>query len=280
MCLRGSSGGGEDSDGEEEGQVVVMVKEGLEGVYMRGLERAGRLKGDVERVLGKERKLGRTMVLEDGGKWQRPRSMAFAAHIHTSVEGRPHLLLAYTWVLYMALFSGGRYIRSRLRQAGSGFWNRRVEGESEGSYRRRMEDNEKEDAVDGYLGFWTFEGDEDGENLKAEFKQRFATIEANLTEAEKEEVVQGAVSIMQSITGVVVEISEVVGTGLPAATGFIAAGQRVDGGVDGRERDEPSMRWLLLKHVLPMGMVELIAAGARTAVSVGTGHSFWSPRAR
>lgn len=69
-----------------------------------------------------------------------------------------------------------------------------------------MANSEKGDAVDGYLGFWTFEGDEDGEDLEAEFKARFASVEDILTEAEKEEVVQEAVFIMQSITEVVVEI--------------------------------------------------------------------------
>ena len=182
----------------------------------------------------------------------------------------------------MALFSGGRYIRSRLRQAGIGFWERRVEGEKgKGSYGgRRMANGEKGNAVDGYLEFWTFEGDKDGEDLNAELKARFASIQDILTEAEKEEVVQEAVFIMQSITEVVVEIGEVFGTSVSAAAGFFAAELRADWRVDGREEDEPSMRWLLLKHILPMGMVELIAAGARSAVSVGMVPLFWSARAR
>lgn len=259
VLLRGVGGDGE------------VVVNGLRGVHLKELERAGRLRGDVERILKRlEYPLHRLAVdLE-----RRARLEAFVDHIRTSTPAKPHLLLAYTWVLYMALFSGGRYIRSRLRQAGIGFWEGRVEGGSEGGYGRRIEDDEKGVAVDRYLGFWTFEGEEDGEDLKAEFKQRFASIEATLTGDEKEEVVQEAVFIMQSITGVVVEISEVIGTGLPAA-----GGSRVYGGVHGREEDEPSMRWLLLKHVLPMGMVELIAAGARSAASAGMGPLFWSARA-
>lgn len=276
VLLRGDDGDDDGGDGIEVGdggEEQVVVK-GLRGVYMRGLERAGRLRGDVERTSSRLNYPLRRLDVESE---QRSRLEAFTDHVRTSTPAKPHLLLAYTWVLYMALFSGGRYVRSRLRQAGIGFWERRIEGgEGRGSYGgRRMEDDEKGDAVDGYLGFWTFDGEEDGEDLKTEFKQRFATIEATLTEAEKEEVVQEAVFIMRSITGVVVEISEVIGTGLSAA-----AGLRVDGGVHEREEEEPSMRWLLLKHVLPMGMVELIAAGARSAVSVGMGPLFWSARAR
>ena len=89
---------------------------------------------------------------------------------------------------------------------------------------------------------------------------------------------QEAGFVMQSMIGVVVETCEMFGTGLSEG----AAGGRTvhDETVDGRAHDEPSMRWLLLKHVLPMGMVELIAAGARSAASVGMGTSFWSARAK
>ena len=37
------------------------------------------------------------------------------------------MLLAYAWVLYMALFSGGRFIRATLESAGTdGFWHRKA----------------------------------------------------------------------------------------------------------------------------------------------------------
>lgn len=264
------SGVGEEGEAEAEEAAEEVVK-GLRGMYARGLERGARLTGDVETVL-RLRLRGRAV---DPGR--RPRLEAFTERIRTAVSGRPHLLLAYTWVLYLALFSGGRYIRAGLRGAGAGFWHRGVrEGGSDGgSLGKGLEGEEGGGGVDGCLGFWTFEGEADGEDLKAGFKAGFAAVEGTLTEAEKEEVVREAVFIMQSMTGVVVEISEVVGTGNP-----VAAGQWVDQRLDGRkDEDEPSMRWLLLKHVLPMGMVELIAAGARSALSVGMVPSFWSARA-
>ena len=255
-------GGDDEGSGEEAAEEVVK---GLRGLYARGLERGARLTGDVETVL---RRSGRGV---DPGR--RPRLEAFTERIRAAVPGRPHLLLAYTWVLYLALFSGGRYIRAGLRGAGAGFWHRGVEGGSEGGFLGTgLAGEGRGGGVDGCLGFWTFEGEADGEDLKAGFKAGFAAVEGTLTEVEKEEVVREAVFIMQSMTGVVVEISEVVGTGNP-----VAAGQWVDQRLDGRkDEDEPSMRWLLLKHVLPMGMVELIAAGARSAISVGMVPSFWS----
>ncbi|PVH89961.1 heme oxygenase-like protein [Cadophora sp. DSE1049] len=51
----------------------------------------------------------------------------FLQHTKTSVEANPHVLLAYAWVLYMALFSGGRYLRAALIEAGGQgdtFWSR------------------------------------------------------------------------------------------------------------------------------------------------------------
>ncbi len=47
---------------------------------------------------------------------------AFLAHIRYSVARRPHVLIAYAWVFYMALFSGGRWIRAQLHGAGERFW--------------------------------------------------------------------------------------------------------------------------------------------------------------
>ncbi|KAI6084788.1 hypothetical protein F4821DRAFT_166929 [Hypoxylon rubiginosum] len=48
----------------------------------------------------------------------------FVQHIKKAVAKRPHVLLAYAWVLYMALFSGGRFIRASLERvdAASPFW--------------------------------------------------------------------------------------------------------------------------------------------------------------
>lgn len=46
------------------------------------------------------------------------------------------------------------------------------------------------------------------------------------------------------------------------------------------EEDVIAKKDLLLKHVLPMSMLELIAGVARGAVGVGMTPSFWSPSAQ
>ncbi len=225
-----------DVGGLKEGE--EMMWKSLRGLRMDELLRARRLRSDVLNIVSKAG--GRGPDTEAKG---RPRLRAFVAHIRSAAKGKPHLLMAYTWVLYMALFSGGRYIRARLRGAGGEFWSG---GDEEGT-------------ADRYLTFWSFEGGEDGEDLKAEFKDRFASVEERLTEGEKDEVVKEAVFVMRAVEGVVGEVAEVIGEG--------AGGQ-------------PGMRWLLLKHVLPMGMVELVEAVGRGAVGVGVGVSAWRARGR
>ncbi len=232
--LKEGEGEGDGSDGE-----MDRVWKSLRGLRMDRLLRASRLRSDVLNIGSKAG--GRrpdTELLK-----RRPRLQAFVAHVRSAAKGKPHLLMAYMWVLYMALFSGGRYIRARLRGAGGEFWSG---GDEEGT-------------ADRYLTFWSFEGGEDGEDLKAEFKDRFASVEERLTEGEKDEVVGEAVFIMRAVEGVVGEVAEVIGQG--------AEGQ-------------PGMRWLLLKHVLPMGMVELMEAVGRGAVGVGVGVSAWRARGR
>ena len=54
---------------------------------------------------------------------KRPRLMTFISHIQTSTTRKPHLLIAYAWIFYMALFSGGRWIRAQLYAAGEDFWS-------------------------------------------------------------------------------------------------------------------------------------------------------------
>ena len=216
-----------------------LVEEGLRKLSsIPNLKRAGRLRRDLSRLT-----VGYSS--HDTG----PRLKALTQHITSYTSLRPHLLLAYTWLLYMALFSGGRYIRARLRGAGSEFWT--ITGE------------EKAGSIhidEAALSFWNFEGEEDGEDVKAEFKQRFTEIEGWLTGEERDEVVQEAVFIMDSLMGVVTAIAETVGRENRCRK---AAGRH--GGVEG---DEPSVRWLCLKHILPMGMFELIT-GASKAIAMG-----------
>ncbi|KAK0314528.1 hypothetical protein LTR01_001351 [Friedmanniomyces endolithicus] len=77
---------------------------------------------------------------------------------------RPHTLIAYSWVMYMAIFSGGRWIRQQLADAGPDF----------------------------ELALLSFDGDEDGEDLKRDFKAGLARAEELLSPQERREVMEEA----------------------------------------------------------------------------------------
>jgi hypothetical protein len=114
----------------------------------------------------------------------------------------------------MALFSGGRYLRAKLQAAGCGFWRQEYDHDSSGhdasnsyyqdegldrrihfapvSPQRRI----RQVGKDG-LSFFNFAGALDGEDLKAEFKKRFAESEAHLTPGEKDDVVRESQRIFE-----------------------------------------------------------------------------------
>ncbi|KAK0257418.1 hypothetical protein LTR02_007409 [Friedmanniomyces endolithicus] len=120
----------------------------LANLRPRGLERTQRLRGDLKR-LG----CSTAPALECREPAQPGR-----------LSGRPHTLIAYAWVMYMAIFSGGRWIRQQLADAGPEF----------------------------ELSFLYFDGDEDGEDLKRDFKAGLARAEGLLSGQEREEVVEEA----------------------------------------------------------------------------------------
>jgi heme oxygenase len=110
----------------------------------------------------------------------------FLKHIRVSIESKPHVLLAYFWVFYMALFSGGRVLRASLQQLHV--------GEPASS-----------------LQFFNFDGNEDGEDLKREFKNRFLALETEniLTVGEKEDIVKEAQEIFNSMIHLVFSLDKI-----------------------------------------------------------------------
>lgn len=163
---------------------------------------------------------------------------AFIAHTRESVEANPHVLLAYAWVLYMALFSGGRYLRASLQDAdglGTTFWTRspspirpeRITNDrarrrpSSGSHlplqkpARRLaslsEPSGPTPLVPG-LQFFHFLGDEDGEDIKVEFKKRVNEMSPLLTTAEQEDIIREAQIIFEFMVDMVAELDRVMET--------------------------------------------------------------------
>jgi heme oxygenase len=145
----------------------------LEHVHSPQLERTEALRQDIMAItgwspeqLGEQQSLAtRFHVLS-----------AFLEHIHQSVQERPHVLLAYAWVLYMALFSGGCFIRATLCRVHTSFWAATT-GDADSSSSEQPP-----------VQFFTFDGPDGGDGTKLAFKKRLAESEALLTDEERDDV--------------------------------------------------------------------------------------------
>lgn len=106
----------------------------------------------------------------------------FIAQMRETVKQKPHVLVAYAWVMYMAIFSGGRWIRAQLQSAGDQFWH-----------------CDKASLLSGTPGMhlFCFDGERDGEDIKADFKVRLEEAEGIFTPAQRQEVVQEATNIFR-----------------------------------------------------------------------------------
>lgn len=120
---------------------------------------------------------------------------AFTAQIYRRTRDKPHVLVAYAWIMYMAIFSGGRWIREQLTDAGPEFWG--VHHESD----------KKDYWIHGTLrpGFtlFCFSGTRDGEDIKTDFKTRLEGAEALLTAQERNDIVDEGQFIFEQCVALV-----------------------------------------------------------------------------
>jgi heme oxygenase len=192
-----------DSDPErnhmEEQSAKSRINGILEKLYLPDLLRSDRLRDDIGNLGGLEDDELETQVAEASMTCH---VAEFTSHIKNSVGENPHILLAYAWVLYMALFSGGRYLRASL-ELGSESWRRNrsddIRGRSEAS---RFNS-------DGF-GFFNFPGNDDGISLNLDFKRRFAEVELFLTDGERGDVVEEAQKIFVYMIGLVEDLDEIM----------------------------------------------------------------------
>ncbi|KAM3083649.1 hypothetical protein ACMFMG_002235 [Clarireedia jacksonii] len=206
----------------------------LAHLQLPGLLRSGRLRADIRTLTDTpEHEIEEQLKLvANGGQLAE-----FIAHTKQSVKKNPHVLLAYAWVLYMALFSGGRYLRASLKTAGGfeDFWNRdpspvrpysvtreaqnftppstaAADEELRSSARQQTRSNCHQMMKKQGLSFFDFVGGEDGEDIKREFKKRIAEAEVLLTEAEKADVIKEAQEIFSFMVMIVSDLDSVCGT--------------------------------------------------------------------
>ncbi|KAF3039235.1 heme oxygenase [Didymella keratinophila] len=160
----------------------------------RGLVRSGRLKKDLEYLLD----LYSTDLEVLLAKYPGDKIAAFCTHIRKSVNEKPWTLVAYAWCFYMAVFSGGRWIRAGLLRAGDGFWPPQTPEDGAPLAERG-------------LSFWHFPGLHDGEDIKAEFKLRLEEAEHLFTDDQRVDVIEEAKNVFQLCVEVVYELDDMVG---------------------------------------------------------------------
>ncbi|KAJ6438333.1 hem oxygenase-like, multi-helical [Purpureocillium lavendulum] len=198
----------------------------LRHLYLPGLVRSERLRADIRAMTAWPDHVVEEQLQAVGGMGY---LAEFLQHIRRAVMNKPHVLVAYSYIMFMALFAGGRFIRASLESAGEPFWavepsparptmrtseRRRKMAAKE----RRPHDLEDDDTMPGGnpdagrpqqnmpLHFFHFDTPMDGEDLKREFKQRLVDSEALLTPREKRDIVQEAVCIFENVTLVVLQL--------------------------------------------------------------------------
>lgn len=184
----------------------------LQTLRPRGLVRSGRLKRDLEFLLG----LHPTDLEVLLAKYPADKVAHFCTHIRKSVNEKPWTLVSYAWCFYMAIFSGGRWIRRGLLEAPADFWPTTVgeEGSSVGLDERG-------------LSFWHFAGPHDGEDIKTEFKAQLSAADGLFTCDERVDIIEEAKNIFRLSATLVEELDDMVGANVAKAGAYTdGVGQR------------------------------------------------------
>jgi heme oxygenase len=213
-----------DAKSEHQPNVCTRIDSLLQHLYMPGLMRSNRLKQDISHLTGWPDHVVEQQIetVEQQG-----RLSEFIQHIKKAIENKPHVLLAYSYILFMALFAGGRFIRASLEAAGEEFWEqfpspvkptklpcqyieKPVERAS-GLTDEELATNPCHSHADHTmpLRFLHFKSAEDGEDLKREFKRRLLDLETILTDNEKHDIIQEGVCIFENMLRLVEQLDEV-----------------------------------------------------------------------
>ncbi|KAH0551043.1 hypothetical protein GP486_007602 [Trichoglossum hirsutum] len=172
----------------------------LERLLLPGLARSERLKEDLAYLTGLSvAELGSRLEHSEG-----KHTVEFVKHIRSAVLDKPHVLIAYAWVMYMAIFAGGRWMREQMLLAGTEFW-------SEPGARAKVSMSGRKAGDTVGMEFFHFKGSEDGEDIRRDFKHRFAELDQLLTPNERQDIVFEAVRIFQFHTLMVGELDMTLG---------------------------------------------------------------------
>lgn len=139
------------------------IKSALQGLYSTPLLRTPQLIKDLDYFFGSI-----PYLLDEPRTFQRSR---YAAHIRRAISEKPHLVIAYAYNYYMALFAGGRVLKNHISRA-QGFFPERGQ----------MTVEECRLAGTNLFSFEIEKGKE--EMLRAGFKAALVDLERSLTAEE------------------------------------------------------------------------------------------------
>lgn len=192
--------------GDAPDQISERVHTILKEIHLPQLFRSDRLRADLKSITGWTDDI---LDLQINGVKGTGELSVFISHIKQVVRAKPHVLIAYSYNLFMALFAGGRFIRATLEKAGAEFWQivpetikptmQPCEADSsiDSSLEQIEEDNHSKNLLP--LRFWAFDSENDGEDLKQEYKSKMLQWESELAAEEREDILQESVYILESI---------------------------------------------------------------------------------
>lgn len=198
-------------------EVSERVHTILKEIYLPQLFRSDRLRADIKSMTGWSDDVLDCQIKAIRGTGQ---LSAFTSHIKQVIHAKPHVLIAYSYNLFMALFAGGRFIRATLEKAGQEFWRAvpehikptmqpcksyststsPLEPTNDSHLEQTAEDDiHSRDKSLLPLQFWRFDSENDGEDLKQEYKAKLLQWESELTAEEREDILQESLIILENI---------------------------------------------------------------------------------
>ncbi|KAI4145355.1 MAG: hypothetical protein LQ340_006321 [Diploschistes diacapsis] len=246
----------------ELGLETAVVLSSLIHLHIPTLQRTERLRQDLSLLLRQPLELIDVRLQHPDSRQARE----FVRHIKAVACYKPHALIAYTWVMYMALFNGGRWIREQLSTARDLTWV--LTQDSLEVAAAFAGDSTHSEAG---LSFWHFEGAEDGDDIKTEFKARLVDVGAMLSPDHKADIVQEASEIFKRCVGLVEEIDSIVAPSMKpqridVRTIRMAEMQRIR---------RISIFGCLLEYILQIGFLQVFVAVFTSVLSAM--KSFFEP---
>ncbi|KID83689.1 heme-binding peroxidase [Metarhizium guizhouense ARSEF 977] len=162
------------------------VQAALRIIYLPELLRTKRLRADFAAL----KLLDPEMANLDSGGGNA--GSEFRKYIEQDVSTRPHLLVAYVWIMYQALFNGGHFIRAQLLKAGPEFWGLSA-------------DEADLTALPPPLSFWRVQ---EAECVEARFRDCVVAADKLLTEIERREILDEALEVFRRCELITLQLDE------------------------------------------------------------------------